>query len=580
MDSLFFSEILKNNNILNSKIKDKPKIEVKVLSNITLNQFKPIVEYSLNTHEIFISVKVGEYDNIIKESCEINNEIPIIFWELSNLSDGFVFEIENFNEDKIKLFKDKVFNDIDLLFLNLEKCKTVIFNKFSHLGFSYNLYKKSKFQNFVEDVNQYLENNLPENFEIIDIDKPIATCSIIKTFNFRNFYNNKSLYSVDFFKSYSNFIHPVLRGISGKTKKCIVLDCDNTLWSGIIGEDGPNDVKFDISDLGEGKYFYFVNEILKSLQNNGIILCLASKNNYSDVEHFFSINKKRLSLNFEDFIVKKINWESKHENIKEIAKELNIGLDSFVFIDDSDFEINLIKSFSPEISTFQVPKNIFEYPHLLINIKNLFYNKIGTEEDLNRNKMYHENIKRNSIKKKSLNIDDYIKSLNIEIEISENNFNEVERLSQLTQKTNQFNLSTKRYEIVEIKSFLEKNNSTVFSINVKDMFGKLGTTGLCIVIFEKNTAIIDTFLMSCRILGRKIEHSFMKELFDRIIDTNPSIDTLIARYIPSEKNSPIKSFLNTIESSKTEMKDGMVEFAFTKPIIINNKIHKIVWKNN
>ena len=150
----------------------------------------------------------------------------------------------------------------------------------------------------------------------------------------------------------------------------------------------------------------------------------------------------------------------------------------------------------------------------------------------------------------------------------------------MTQKTNQFNLSTKRYEIVEIKSFLEKNNSTVFSINVKDMFGKLGTTGLCIVIFEKNTAIIDTFLMSCRILGRKIEHSFMKEIFDRIIDTNPSIDTLITRYIPSEKNSPIKSFLNSTESSKTEMKDGIFEFAFTKPIIINNKIHKIVWKNN
>ena len=221
MDSLFFSEILKNNNILNNKIKDKPKIEVKVLSNITLNQFKPIVEYSLNTQEIFISVKVGEYDNIIKESGEINNEIPIIFWELSNLSDGFVFEIENFNQEKIKLFKDKVFNDIDLLFSNLEKCKTVIFNKFSHLGFSYNLYKKSKFQNFVEDVNKYLENNLPENFEIIDIDKPIALCSIIKTFNFRNFYNNKSLYSVDFFKSYSNFIHPVLRGLYGKTKKCV-----------------------------------------------------------------------------------------------------------------------------------------------------------------------------------------------------------------------------------------------------------------------------------------------------------------------------------------------------------------------
>lgn len=580
MKSMFFSDILKSNNILNDKIKNKDKIELKILSNITLNQLKPILEYSLNSNDIFSTLKIGEYDNIIKESMEISNEIPVIFWELCNISDGFVFEIENFDENKIKLFKDKVIEDLDFLFKNFNKCKSVIFNKFSHLAFTAETYERSNFEIFVEEINSYLITNKPENFEIVEIDKLIALNSVKKCFNFRDFYNNKSLYTVNFLKSYSNFIHPILRSLSGRTKKCIVLDCDNTLWSGIIGEDGLDDVKFSINDIKNGKYFYFVHLLLKSLKEKGIVLCLASKNNYSDVEEFFYFNKEKLTLDFDDYIIKKINWNHKHENIANIATELNIGLDSIVFIDDSDFEINLVKEFLPKVSSFQVPKNLFDYPHLLVNIENLFYKKNKTKEDIQRSLMYKQNFKRDQKKTKFRNVEDYIKSLKIKIELSTYNTENVERLSQLTQKTNQFNLSTKRYEVAELKTFNKSKNNHLISINVFDLFGDFGITGLCIINLESHCARIDTFLMSCRILGRKIEFTFLSEILKYIFHEFKNMNYVVLQFTPSHKNEPIKAFLEATNSKKKNLENGSIEFIFDKPLTIDQEMHKVVWKIN
>ena len=580
MKSMFFSEILKENNILSDQIKDKEKIKLKILTNITLNQLEPILEYSLNSENIFSKVKIGEYDNIIKESMEISNEVPIIFWELSNISDGFSFKIENFDKNKIKLFKDKVIEDLNLLFDNLRGCKSVIFNKFSHISFTFKNFEKSNFQIFVEEINNYLENNKPENFEIIEIDKLIAINSIKKSFNYRNFYANKTLYTTDFFKSFSIFLHPILRSLAGKTKKCIVLDCDNTLWSGIIGEDGLDGVKFSIDDIGTGKYFYLVHLVLKSLKEKGVILCLASKNNFSDVEEFFLKNKENLSLDFDDFIIKKINWNNKQENIVDISKELNIGIDSIVFIDDSDFEINFVKQFLPEVSSYQVPKNLFDYPHLILDIKNLFYNKNKTQEDLKRSLMYQQTLKRDKSKSKFINADDYIKSLKIKIELSIFNSKNIERLSQLTQKTNQFNLSTKRYEIEEIKTFNSSTKNQLIYINVFDLFGDMGLTGLCMFSLELNVARIDTFLMSCRILGRKIEFIFVNEILKYIFDNNNNIEYVIFEYSPSHKNIPVHNFLESTNSDKKIFDNGNSEYIFSEPEKSNKIIHEIIWKIN
>lgn len=580
MKSMFFSEILKENNILRNQIEDKEKIKLKILTNITLNQLEPILEYSLNSENIFSEVKIGEYDNIIKESMEISNEVPIIFWELSNISDGFSFKIENFNKNKIKLFKDKVIEDLNLLFDNLRGCKTVVFNKFSHISFTFKNFEKSNFQLFVDDINNYLESNKPENFEIIEIDKLIAINSIEKSFNFRNFYTNKILYTTDFFKSFSIFLHPIIRSLTGKTKKCIVLDCDNTLWSGIIGEDGSDGVKFSIDDIGGGKYFYLVHLLLKSLKEKGVILCLASKNNFSDVEEFFHLNKDNLLLGFDDFIIKKINWNNKQDNIADISKELNIGLDSIIFIDDSDFEINFVKQFLSEVSSFQVPKHLFDYPHLIIDIKNLFYNKNKTQEDLKRSLMYQQTLKRDKTKLKFKNVDDYIKSLKIKIELSIFNSKNIERLSQLTQKTNQFNLSTKRYEVEELINFNNSNNNFLLYINVYDLFGDMGITGLCLINEESNFARIDTFLMSCRILGRKIEYTFLNEVLKYIFEKNSNVKYVVFEYIPSHKNNPIKTFLESTHTKKKKLDNGNSQYIFNKPDKSNKTIHDIIWKIN
>tara|TARA_B110000977_G_C11085040_1_gene494353 strand:- start:2202 stop:3935 length:1734 start_codon:yes stop_codon:yes gene_type:complete len=577
---MFFSEILKNNNILNNKIKNEDKIKLKVLSNITVNQLKPILEYSLNSHGIHSSVEIGEYDNIIKESMEILDEIPIIFWELCNITEGFSFEVENFSNNKIDLLKIKILADLDLLFKNLNDSKLVIFNKFSHTAFTAEIHESSIFQILVDDINSYLIANKPENFEIIEIDKLIALNSVKDCFNFRNFYDTKSLYTVNFLISYSNFLHPILRSITGKTKKCIVLDCDNTLWSGILGEDGPSNVKYNIDHIGAGKYFYFVHMILKSLKEKGVVLCLASKNNFSDVEDFFIKNKKNFMFDFDDFIVKKINWDNKHENIADIAKELNIGVDSIVFLDDSDFEINIANEFLPDVLALQVPKKLFEYPHLAISIKNLFYSKSQTKEDLNKSLMYNQNIQRSQDRSKFRDIEEYIKSLKIKNELSFYNLEDVERLSQLTQKTNQFNLSTKRYEVKELKTFNKSKKNYIISMKVSDFFGDLGITGLCMINIESEYASIDTFVMSCRVLGRKIEFTFLNEILKYIFNEFNDISYVVLEFIPSHKNDPIRIFLEALELKKEKIENGNIKFIFNKPLKINQTIHEVIWNRN
>jgi FkbH-like protein len=581
MDSMFFSEIISKNNKIKASIESTDKIQIKVLSNITLNQLKDVLEYSLNSINVFCQVEIGEYDNIIKETLEITNQIPLIFWEISNLNDGFFFNIENYDDEKINIFKKRVLLELDTIFSNLSNSKLVVFNTFSHLAFSGNLYEKSKFQKFVEEINNYLYANKPQNFEVIEIDKAISKCSITKSFNFRNFYTNKSLYSIDFFKSYTKFIRPIFRSLSGMTKKCIVLDCDNTLWSGIIGEDGPENVYFNISDSGNGIYFHFVNSVLKSLHGMGVILCLASKNNYADVESFFKVNKLKTLLSFEDFIIKKINWENKHQNLIEIAEELNIGLDSIVFIDDSDFEIDLVEKFLPEVTCLKVPKILHEYPHFAINFRNLFFKSTKTNEDLNRNMMYMENLKRNDSKSSFSSVDDYILSLKIQIEISNDDIKNFERLSQLTLKTNQFNLSTKRYELVEIKSLIKRKNSHLLSLRVSDSFGDFGVTALCIIIIEDDFAYIDTLLMSCRILGRKIEYAFVNEIVKFIYEKNPKVESIKARYVPTNKNAPIKMFFDEKNYNSKKLDNGDIEYILNREIKNNNnQLHEIRWKKD
>lgn len=321
-------------------------------------------------------------------------------------------------------------------------------------------------------------------------------------------------------------------------KKCLVLDCDNTLWGGIIGEDDISGINLS-KDEYPGKYFYDFQLNIKSLLDRGYILAIASKNTRLDVLQVFREHPDMV-LKESDFVSMKINWTDKATNIKEIAKDLNLGLEHFVFIDDSDFECGLIRSQLPEVSVLQVPKKLCDLPQILEK-SNLFNSLTGSTEDSNRTKMYQDEQIRTNHSNNFSSMTKYIKSLDIEYDIHEVTKDEILRVSQLTQRTNQFNLSTKRYTELDIEYFIESDNYRIFSLCVSDKFGGLGLTGVAIFELRNDSeASVDTFLMSCRILGRGIENTFLKECAEML--KKEDVHNISAVYVPTKKNAQTYEF--------------------------------------
>ena len=220
--------------------------------------------------------------------------------------------------------------------------------------------------------------------------------------------------------------------IKGKSKKVLVLDCDNTLWGGILGEDGINGIK--INGLSyPGRIFYEVQQILLSLKNQGVLLAICSKNNLSDIEDVFERHPD-LILKSDDFVVKKVNWKDKATNILEISKELNVGIESIVFVDDSKFEVGIVKDVHPSVETFLVPENLTQYPTEISKLGSLFYKTSYSKEDILKTKNVLEEKKREKKKKSYRLVEDYLSSLGLEIELFWNEKSQVSRAAQLSQK--------------------------------------------------------------------------------------------------------------------------------------------------
>jgi FkbH-like protein len=512
---------------------------VSVLSNIIINQIEPFIEYEFQKSEINALITFGNYDNILQDSLEHNEtDAVVIFWELCNIRDGFQYKANLLSKEETNEIVQKIKSEIDFLFESLAKTKIVIINKFSSLLFNSYFLKKNKYDLICDELNNYLESKILNNFILIDIDKVIARVSVERAIELRNFYSSKALYSIDFYKVYSNFIAPIMLSVLGKSKKALILDCDNTIWSGILGEDGKDGISMS-SENKKGVVFEEVQTLAKSLAQNGIIIGLNSKNNEDDVDSVFR-EHKGMVLQDSDIVIKKVNWNDKVSNLNEIAKQLNIGKDSIVFIDDSDFEINLVNQYLPEIKTIQVPELGYQYPQLVRRSFNNFYNIKETKDDLIRIKSYQTESLRVEFKSEFGNIEDYLKSLNLEMYVYRNSPELIDRMAQLTQKTNQFNLTTKRYTISEIENFVNSSEHLVIAFEVNDKFGGFGVTGLSIVEILGDKAIIDTFLMSCRVLGRNIEFKFLNEII--IFLDGLGVKNVSTFYTKTLKNKQVSDF--------------------------------------
>ena len=574
---LSYKDILSENNRLKKNFKALD-FKIAILSNTITYQLNSILEYELRSRDIPAIVESGNYNNILQDSKKYKDyKVVFIFWELSEFFEGLNYRIENFSEEEIIDVKNKIITQIEFVFEELKESSLVIFNKFSSSIFSSTAISANKFSKLKDDLNIYIINKNYSNFKFVDLDKILIQVGFEKSFNFIQYYLSKVLYTVDFFKFYASETYPFLCSLYGKSKKAIVFDCDNTLWKGILAEDGIENIDMSMNSP-YGRIFHEIQSIAVNLCKNGVFVCLCTKNNFEEIENVL-INHKDLVLKKEFLAIIKSNWQDKVSNITEISNELNIDLESIVFVDDSDFEINFVKKELNEVVTIQVPKDLQYYPSLIRENLKLFYNLSETNED-KKKIFYIKNQQKREIKKKKFkNIDSYLNSLNMEIKTYRNfkNLSIIERLAQMTQKTNQFNLTTIRYSKNDLYNFINKKDFILLAIEARDMFGDYGIISMCILKYIKlYTEIeIDSFLMSCRIIGRKLEFFFMDYIIDLLVKKN--INTIKSKYKKTSKNLIVTDFFDEcnfklVSSNENEKKYFLSVSDYKKINKLNYKI--------
>ena len=400
-----------------------------------------------------------------------------------------------------------------------------------------------------KDLNLFLAQLSTKN-------KCVCIFDILSVYEEHGYYNltdhNVSLFSDNPFsklglETISAEITDYINAIFSSRKKCLVLDFDNTLWGGIAGEEGLN-VKIGGDRMGS-MYMQFQKEI-KKLKEKGVLLASCSKNNLEDAKKIFDYSSNMI-LKWEDFIIHKVNWERKDVNILEIANELNIGDDSIVFIDDSASE-RLLVSEGTNVYVPEFPSDLDLVKMISEIDRKCFSSFIVTHEDSVKHSQYLDNIKRASSSKKFSNINDFINSLEIKLFIKLNDMSDLDRAFQLSQKTNQFNFTTNRYSKNEIEGMMLDPLVDVLTCRVEDRFGDYGTTVLLVIFKDDIAWKIDSFLMSCRVLGKQVENAVLNWYLTNCFNGK----ILEAFYKPTEKNKQLENKyeeLGFIETNRSEL---------------------------
>lgn len=352
----------------------------------------------------------------------------------------------------------------------------------------------------------------------------------------RMYYLSGNILPFPFLKQLAHEYMRFLLALSSRNKKCLVLDLDNTLWGGVAGEEGISGIKLDIH--GPGKSYHDFQKSILNLYNRGILLAINSKNNPEDALEIMEKHPYML-LRKSHFASLQINWKDKASNMIEIAKELNIGLDSLVFFDDSPVERELVRSLLPQITVVDVPVDSSRYCDTLSQVVG-FESLDLTEEDIRRNQMYEQNKEREEVQQQFTTREQYLASLQTVMTVKEADKFTLPRVAQLTQKTNQFNMTTRRYQPGDLGHMLASGSCRVYCCSVSDRFGDNGVVGSCIIKIQDHIAHIDTFLLSCRVLGRNVEFAFLQAIVRLLREKG--IETIFGEYIRTEKNRANSGF--------------------------------------
>jgi len=564
----------------------KKQIKIGFLSSFTINGLPEIIKVKCDEIETSCQTYLGGYDQYNQEIFDSNSQLykfePDITFLLldirSVLNDFFYFPYSFDQKDKKNLIDKKVLELVNLtkIFSKNSSSKLIVSNLHIPFFSPYGIAESTSNFGFHDTIiyfNTQLKEKIQEieNVIIFDFNGFVTKYGEENIFNYQNYFFGDIKISLNFIPYLGNHLISYVIAFLGLTKKCIILDLDNTLWGGIIGEDGLDGIQ--LGPQPPGNSFLEFQKHLKAFSQRGIILAINSKNNFDDAMNVIN-NHPNMLLKKDDFSSIVINWGDKVQNIREIANQLNIGLDSMVFFDDDPVNRDYVRRELSQVHVPEMPSDPSEYSKILLSLNDFSAFEI-TSEDTSRKKMYSEQKQRLELENTSSSLTDFLKTLNLKVIIKKANSFTIPRISQLTLKTNQFNLTTKRYQKDTIEKFSSDEKILVGCAQVLDKFGDNGITGVFIIKKETSKEwILDSFLLSCRIMGRQIENVIMNYVIEEA--KKNKIEIIKSKFIPTEKNSPIENFLPSCGFDKEgDYWIYHVEKPFKSPDFVNVEVTNV-----
>lgn len=579
--------ILKKKKLLKKQLLEKScsfiEKNIAILGGSTTSNIKIILELFLLNYGIKANFYESEYNQFWQEAMFENQRLDefkpdIIFIHTTNRNITRYPQISNTKEETKVLLENEFnkYQDIWKMLFKKYNC-TIIQNNFElpyyRLLGNNDVTMHNGKVNFINKLNlkfaEYAEKT--ENFFINDINYQSASFGLEKWSDQFYWHMYKYALSVAAIPTLAFNVANIIKGIYGKNKKGLVLDLDNTLWGGIVGDDGVENIILG-QDTSEGQVYTEFQQYLKDLKDLGVILNINSKNNIENA--IAGLNHPDGILRPEDFIIIKSNWESKSKNMIEIAEQLNLGVDSLVFVDDNPAEREIINQHIPNVSTplMQEPERYIE----TIDKSGYFEVISLSKDDRKKSEMYKENIERNKTIETFEDYNEYLKSLKMTAKIESFIPLYMARIAQLTNKSNQFNLTTKRYTQAEIEEVAKNKNYITLYGKLKDMFGDNGV--ISVVIGNKKQAIleIELWIMSCRVLKRDMEYAMMDSLVEKA--KNEGIQIIKGFYYPTAKNGMVKDFYykqGFTKTSEDENGNTVWELDITKNYERKNRFIKM-----
>lgn len=534
-------------------------IKIAVLRSYTVEAIEPILRLRLILEGYNPVFFFGDFNQYNQEILNLNSNFyrfkPNLVLLMLRLEDVLPSFFWNFGEQQ---FWDKEIKDFCEHFLQLIQrlndnlVAPIIIQNMSLFYPYYGIYdaqivaNQSKYVELINFEFREIASKNPNVF-IWDFAQYALHYGLANIYDSKLWYLARSPFKVSAYVSIAYDLMRYILSILGNIKKCIVLDLDNTLWGGVIGEDGINGIALG-QDYPGICYVDFQRELLK-LYHRGIILAINSKNNEKDV---FEVLEKHphMILRRNHFAAYRINWSDKVSNLQLLANDLNISIDSIIFIDDNQFECELVAKHHPECAVVPVPDKPYLLP-LLIQKLPYIENIRLTSEDLRKGSMYYAKVERQKFESTAASLENFLDGLGMQVMIKKADDFSIPRIAQLTQKTNQFNMTTHRYTEADIINFVNSADGVVFSVAARDRFGDHGIIGVVILKLAADDCwMIDTFLLSCRVIGRAIEETMLAFIVDFV--RGKKCQKLVGEFIATAKNKPAADFYSKMGLTNVE----------------------------